>query len=572
MTVLEASTQCLAHFNSDFRESSARRTLGVQGDATFSVALSGTQAKFGAQSLDAYSANWASLVFKGCGTLIDGDYKTIECWAYYRSHRSNSNFVVLAQATNSAGTRYFRLRTNSSGLPIVDLSDGTANDNPIVGPSALPLNQWVHLVATVSKFNRTRRLFVNGVLVAAGTGTIGTPADDAPAEFRIGPFATGGFFSPDAFIDEARYVYAYPVYELPYALATAAFPNSSGGGDASFSSVSLLLHGDGSNGGTTITDSSSNALTATQSGSSGNVTTSTTNFLFGTASLRFGGTQGITYAASALFEAATRDWTIECAINADSSANQPVIVQFGTSTTNRFSLYFNVTNKTVAFFSQSASGSATHLQTPALDYGKWYRVALTKEGSAVTLWLDGVPVGTVYNPFIPTGNLGVAVGIEPFTLSSTAYFIGYIEEVRLTMGVARQTLNFTPPTSPYADCPQVDGAMKPALNYHKSGSVLSIAPKLSPQNSNLKDVYFGGRGYIIGTVKEKALPSNVPLHRRVRLIRERDGTCIRETWSDATTGNYAFYNIDETLKYTVVTYDYLNNYRAVIADNLTPNV
>lgn len=57
-------------------------------------------------------------------------------------------------------------------------------------------------------------------------------------------------------------------------------------GDPYFSSVVLLLHCDGSNGGTTFTDHSSAARTLT---ASGNTNTSTAQYKFGTASGRWDG-------------------------------------------------------------------------------------------------------------------------------------------------------------------------------------------------------------------------------------------------------------------------------------------
>lgn len=87
----------------------------------------------------------------------------------------------------------------------------------------------------------------------------------------------------------------------------------------------------------------------------------------------------------------------------------------------------------------------------------------------------------------------------------------------------------------------------------------------------LGDFIHGGHGRIIGTVEEKASP-NLPLRRRVRLHRDVDGLCVRETWSDAATGAYAFTDINPTYKYTAIAYDYAHNHRAVAADNLTPEV
>lgn len=91
-----------------------------------------------------------------------------------------------------------------------------------------------------------------------------------------------------------------------------------------------------------------------------------------------------------------------------------------------------------------------------------------------------------------------------------------------------------------------------------------------------RNYYIGGQGQDIGrvrgTVKEKNTPVNTPLRRRVRLIREVDGLLIRETWSDAVTGAYDFQYVSELDTYTVISYDHEHNYRAVVADNLTPEL
>jgi hypothetical protein len=82
------------------------------------------------------------------------------------------------------------------------------------------------------------------------------------------------------------------------------------------------------------------------------------------------------------------------------------------------------------------------------------------------------------------------------------------------------------------------------------------------------NIHFGGHGAIVGTVNEKGLP-NQPLVRKVQLISENANLLVAETWSDAE-GNYRFDFLDQTQRYTVVSYDYKHLYRAVIADNLQP--
>lgn len=91
--------------------------------------------------------------------------------------------------------------------------------------------------------------------------------------------------------------------------------------------------------------------------------------------------------------------------------------------------------------------------------------------------------------------------------------------------------------------------------------------------SSLKalDVEFGGRGVIYGTVERDHTPANVPLIRRVRLHRSRDGMLVRETWSKAD-GSYEFTEISGRYEYDVIAWDHELQFRSVVANNLVPEV
>ncbi len=97
----------------------------------------------------------------------------------------------------------------------------------------------------------------------------------------------------------------------------------------------------------------------------------------------------------------------------------------------------------------------------------------------------------------------------------------------------------------------------------------SYERSLSPVTNAMQ---FKGRGQIVGTVKEKASPVDTPVRRRVRLYREPDGLLVRTVWSDPATGVYEFSGIPLDAKYTVVSHDYTGLYRAVLADNLAPEL
>ena len=86
------------------------------------------------------------------------------------------------------------------------------------------------------------------------------------------------------------------------------------------------------------------------------------------------------------------------------------------------------------------------------------------------------------------------------------------------------------------------------------------------------DRYTGGdyAGRVRGFTKEQATATSpkVPVFRRVRLIRDRDGMLVREAWSNPTTGAFEFRYINSIDAYTVLSYDHTGNFRAVVADRI----
>ncbi|NDP37341.1 MAG: hypothetical protein GZ093_01095 [Rhodoferax sp.] len=83
-----------------------------------------------------------------------------------------------------------------------------------------------------------------------------------------------------------------------------------------------------------------------------------------------------------------------------------------------------------------------------------------------------------------------------------------------------------------------------------------------------RNQYQGGDGRVMGTVKIKGAP-DTPAQRRVCLIDETTRLLVCEVFSDPITGAYAFLGVSRDHKYTVASYDHANNYRAVLADNIT---
>jgi hypothetical protein len=262
--------------------------------------------------------------------------------------------------------------------------------------------------------------------------------------FNTGTFATDGIYTFDAGFN-ARYIRIesngwLAVSEF-YALSPEPEPEPPSGSDPDFSSVSLLLHMDGINGLTTFTDSSSNALTVTANGSA---QISTAEAKWGTGALRTTRSVGqLTLPSTALLEL-TGDFTIEFWVyavqdrgrlvglggtNARFEINQNTTAEVGG---NAYKIYIN--NAGVELFDNVAIGLVNQA---------WRHVALTRSGNDLRLFGGG----TLY---------GTRTHSSTFTVSSVAgqssnldYFDGFIDEFRVTKGIARYTANFTPPTAPF---------------------------------------------------------------------------------------------------------------------------
>lgn len=208
----------------------------------------------------------------------------------------------------------------------------------------------------------------------------------------------------------------------------------------------------------------------------------------------------------------------------------------------------------------------------------WHHVALVVDWigpAALTfqpqarIYLDGVQVAAA-----------LLVGAGPSTSqlqygagsAGTNSMTGFMQDWRLVLGLPLYSANFTPPASANDTAPGTINKIlsKPFYGIFKTGAVPAVHYKTFSPAINLRDMSNSGGGKISGTTKIDGTP-DVPVSRRVRLYREQDGSMIAEQWSIASTGAYAFNNVSLGQTYTVITYDHLHNYRAVVADNLTPD-
>ena len=235
---------------------------------------------------------------------------------------------------------------------------------------------------------------------------------------------------------------------------------STPGGDPDFASVALLLHGEGANASTTFTDSSNNALTASLT-ANGSAAISTAQAKFGTASLNFnsGSDASIQLPSSsnALDVAVSQDFTLEWWMYVTSFSSQ---APTGTSTyaigefsgSVRYSWNLTSTSASsglcaISFaVAYSSSGLVTHQNS--IPVNQWVHFAHVRASDVNTMYVDGVAsTSTRTNGSALNNSSFWSIGPRQSGSSNQLY----MDEVRVTTGVARYTADFTPPTSAFPD-------------------------------------------------------------------------------------------------------------------------
>ena len=210
------------------------------------------------------------------------------------------------------------------------------------------------------------------------------------------------------------------------------------------SQVSLLLHGDGANGSTTIVDSSPSPKTVT---AFGNAQISTAQSKFGGSSLVFDGNDKMEAGTSADFDLSSGDFTVECwfYVSSAPASAQSIVSKWGGDINNGWRL--DISSTAVSWYTVT---SFKHSSPYVVQ--QWNHAAIVKSGSTSSMYLNGVLVSGPTNDSFSTSDPAKPLCVGALDHKSFFYgFVGYIDDLRITKGVARYTANFTPPTAPFPD-------------------------------------------------------------------------------------------------------------------------
>ena len=228
-------------------------------------------------------------------------------------------------------------------------------------------------------------------------------------------------------------------------------------GDLHFPKVTALLPFDGTNGATSTTDSSNSNHTVTFGG---DAEISTAQSKFGGSSLSLDGNGDYVDLPRATNQFVSEDFTIEFWFRINSGAGSETVGLFGSYYTGGggkgMLMQSSASYNQVFFQWMYGSGSGTDWaylnQTQgtrtALSNNTWYHVAVTRSGNTWRLFLNGTQEDSVTQSDQLTDS-GSTTRLGNYGPSGSAShgLNGYIEDFRITKGLARYTSNFTAPTS-----------------------------------------------------------------------------------------------------------------------------
>lgn len=234
------------------------------------------------------------------------------------------------------------------------------------------------------------------------------------------------------------------------------WPNDPYYPDPYFEYTTLLLPGNGTNNGTnnTFIDGSTNNFTITRTGNTTQGTfspfsqTGWSNYVTGSSGY-------LSTPNNSNLNIGSSDFTFECWVNAPSWASgidaSCFLSRWGGPGNYGYFFGYNPTNGLTFIYSTTgtAGGNVVRNYAATLNVGTWYHIAFCRSGGTTRAFVNGTQVGSSSSDNVTLYNSTALQIVGGLIDGSTFYdpYTGYISNLRMVIGTALYTSNFTPPTS-----------------------------------------------------------------------------------------------------------------------------
>jgi hypothetical protein len=356
-------------------------------------------------------------------TAIDvstGDF-TVEFWANPTQAKNSVDSVF--------GYGSFTMMIYHTGSDW-SLEIGNGSSNYFTLSTSRNLNAWTHIAITRS--GNTFTFWKNGVSSATATnsGTIALSSKTLTIGWNNNTSQPSQVFT--GYINDFRIVKGTALYTTAFTPPTAPL--------TAITNTSLLTN---FTNGAILDNAMMNDLET-----AGNAQISTSVKKYGTGSLAFDGTgDRLVARGNPAFNFGSGDFTVECWLYLNSvSANQWIV---GPDNTVTYPWVMQTVGTAIRFISNNAANDFRPTSF-TLTTGTWNHFAVTRSGSTMRWFTNGTLNGSqTYSNSIGSDTINLQMGTTGS--GSGDPLNGYIDDLRITKGVARYTSSFTAPIAAFAD-------------------------------------------------------------------------------------------------------------------------
>ena len=354
---------------------------------------------------------------------------TVECWLYQTaSPGSGNNCRLLQTGPNGVSTSLVVLSispTNTVGIGLPYSATGCTTS------STFNNNCWNHIAICSNAW--TVSIYINGVLAGGPTAITAQGLYAGNNDFEIG-YDTAGTVNAayTGYMSGLRITANQVVYSGAFTPPTAP-PTPT---------ANTLVLLSGTNTGVQDATGKNDIITY------GSVKTQANTVKYGTGAMYFDGAGNYLLnpaPANPLLCSFNGSFTIEMWVYLTSTGNQyPIFSGYGSSN-SQGGIQMSISSglATGSIYVSSTAYNATN--STSIAQTTWTHLALVRNGTTLTLYVNGVG-GTGVSASGAT-NYSSSFNLYVGQNFSTSYpFTGYIDDLRITNGIARYTSNFTPPT------------------------------------------------------------------------------------------------------------------------------
>jgi hypothetical protein len=416
-------------------------TPTAQAFQPFSPAAAYTPAAYGGSG-DFDGSSYLSVADNAAFTF-NADF-TIECWFFCpRTPTANETICSKWAAGSQEYIFEYGVRSGSNARQIRFYWSPFSDAGPFLTSvnDAFNVNQWNHVA--VSRSGSSCKMFVNGIEVASGTNS--SAGVDRGSDLAICRYSGSAADYLTGYVSNFRMVKGTGVYTgafTPPTLAplttagstSAASYSSTTNVNTSFAAANTSLLLNFTNAG--IYDATTQNVVSTV----GSAVTDTTTKQWPPSSIYLNGSANYLTIPAGPQWLMSGDWTFEAWIYPTTVTGVQIIINTrnlsaGTSPV----MYLNGSSLVID------TGAAAVISAGTISINSWQYVAATRSGNSWKLFIGGSQVGsTTTNTTSYSTAYGCAIGRS----SAGENFNGYIQDVRVTKGIAR-TITPPPPAAPF---------------------------------------------------------------------------------------------------------------------------